>query len=96
MAAQRKVTCSGPLEPIEWNLYLMSKLGGDAPGQAAAMPLVVNDDVLLVLYGDNGGSGTPLGSFDELELLLLQAGLAMEKRLLEKRIEHYRKLRHGE
>ena len=95
-AANQKTTSSGPLEPIEWNLYLISKLGGQTPRQAVAMPLVVNNDVLLVLYGDNAGSTDPLGSFVGLELLLLQAGLAMEKRLLEKRIEHYRKLRHGE
>jgi hypothetical protein len=95
-AANQKTTSSGPLEPIEWNLYLISKLGGQTPQQAVAMPLVVNNDVLLVLYGDNAGSTDQLGSFVALELLLLQAGLAMEKRLLETRIEHYRKLRHGE
>ncbi|MDH3255140.1 MAG: DUF4388 domain-containing protein [Acidobacteriota bacterium] len=92
-AANSKAGHSGPLEPIEWNLYLMSKLGGNTPSETAALPLVVNDDVLLVLYGDNAGSDRPLGSLDELELLLIQAGLAMEKRLLEKRIEHYHKLR---
>jgi hypothetical protein len=94
-AADSKSSCSGPLEPIEWNLYLISKLGGDTPQEATAIPLIVNNDVLLVFYGDNAGSSGPLASFDELELLLLQAGLAMEKRLLEKRIEHYQKLRHG-
>jgi hypothetical protein len=95
-AAERKTAVSGPLDPIEWNLYLISKLGGDTPTEAVAIPLIVNSNVLLVLYGDNAGSDKPLGSFDELELLLLQAGLAMEKRLLEKRIEQYRKLRGGE
>ena len=96
LSSARKSAFSGPLEPIEWNLHLISKLGGDPPREAVAIPLMVNNNVLLVLYGDNGGSDKPLGSFDELELLLLQAGLAMEKRLLEKRIEQYRKLRDGE
>ena len=95
-AAEQKSAVSGPLDPIEWNLYLISKLGGDTPTEAVAIPLIVNSNVLLVLYGDNAGSDKPIGSFDELELLLLQAGLAMEKRLLEKRIEQYRKLRSGE
>jgi hypothetical protein len=95
-ASDRKSAFSGPLEPIEWNLYLISKLGGATPREAVAIPLLVNNNVLLVLYGDNAGSNRPVGSFDELELLLLQAGLAMEKRLLEKRIEQYRKFRGGE
>jgi hypothetical protein len=92
-AASTKGTYRGPLEPIEWNLFLISQLGGVTPGEVAAMPLVVNDDVLLVLYGDDGASGEPLGPLEALELLLSQAGLAMEKRLLEKRIEQYRRLR---
>ncbi len=92
-AAGRKATHSGLLEPIEWNLYLMSQLGGEPPGEAVAIPLIVNHRVLLVLYGDDGGGDRPLPPLDELEVLMLQVGLAMEKRLLEKRVEQFERLR---
>lgn len=92
-AANSHATKLGPLEPIEWNLYLVSHLGGEHPTEAAALPLVVNDETMLVLYGDNAGSGRPIGKLDDFELLLLQVGLAMEKQLLEKRLEQFEKLR---
>lgn len=92
-AADTKSTYRGPLEPIEWNLYLMSQLGGDPPSEAVAVPLVVNHRVLLVLYGDNRDSGAPLPALDELEVLMIQVGLAMEKKLLERRIEQFERLR---
>ena len=94
-AAGLKATCRGPLDPTEWNLYLISKLGGIPPGEAVALPMIVNQKVLLVLYGDDAGQGEPLPTLEDLELLVLQAGLAMEKTLLEKRIEQFEKLRTG-
>ena len=39
------------------------------------------------LYGDDAGSGKPIEQVDQLELLMLQAGLAMERHLLRKRLE---------
>ena len=57
------------------------------------MPLTVNEKVLLVLYADNLSEDAGAGWLEELELLMIQAGLAMEKDLLFKRIEHYENLR---
>ena len=92
-AADSKRPYRGRLHPTEWNHYLVSQLGGHSPTEALAIPLVVNDRVLLVFYGDNGAESEPLASSEELEVLMLQAGLAMEKKLLEKRLEQFRKLR---
>ncbi len=92
-AAGLKATFRGGLEPVEWNLYLISQLGGDHPTEAVALPLMVNQTVLLVLYGDNAPECQPIGPLHELELLMLQAGLAMEKRMLEQRVEQFNKLR---
>jgi hypothetical protein len=92
-AAEGRATQRGKLERLEWNLYLLSHLGGIQPTEAAALPLLVNGETMLVLYGDNAGHQRALGSLDDFELLLLQAGLAMEKQLLEKRIEQFEKLR---
>ncbi|MCP4200545.1 MAG: DUF4388 domain-containing protein [bacterium] len=92
-AAEGRTTQRGKMERLEWNLYLLSHLGGIQPTESAALPLLLNGETMLVLYGDNAGHARPIGSLDDFELLLLQAGLAMEKQLLEKRIEQFEKLR---
>lgn len=92
-AADSRETQRGKLERLEWNLYLLSHLGGVEPTDSAALPLLVNGETMLVLYGDNAGDSRPIGDLDDFELLLLQAGLAMEKQLLEKRLEQFEKLR---
>lgn len=86
-AADRQESYRGPLEDNEANRSLLAALGGARPTEVVAIPLVVNDLALLVLYGDNGASGEPIAQTDELELLMLQAGLAMERHLLRKRLE---------
>jgi hypothetical protein len=92
-SAGRKEALVEPLEETEWNTKLLEAIGGPAEGDSVAVPLVVNDRVLLVLYGDHLQGDLREGWLEELELLILQAGLAMEKDLLVKRIEHYENLR---
>ncbi len=41
----------------------------------------------LVLYGDNHPDGEPIGPTDELELVLLQTGVAMERAALAERVQ---------
>ena len=86
-AADRQESYRGPLEENDANRALLEALGGDPPKEVVAIPLVVNDLALLVLYGDDGGTGEPIEQVDQLELLMLQAGLAMERHLLRKRLE---------
>ena len=92
-AAERKEAVLEILSDSEWNQRILEALGGPAGGESLAVPLTVNDQVLLVLYGDQLADNLASGWLEELELLLLQAGLAMEKNLLSKRIEHYEALR---
>ncbi len=92
-AAESRAPRRGKLERLEWNLYLVSRLGGIQPSESAALPLIVNGETMMVLYGDNVGKDAPIDKLDDLEVLLLQVGLAMEKQLLEKRIEQFEKLR---
>jgi hypothetical protein len=91
--SQRKESVLGPIEPTLWNQSMLSAMGGPATTDSVAVPLTVNEKVLLVLYADNLSSDAGSGWLEELELLMLQAGLAMEKDLLYKRIEHYENLR---
>ncbi len=92
-AVERKGAYRGPLDLVEWNHYLIEQLGGHHPRDVLALPLLVNDAVLLVFYGDNLPGDEPIGPYNELELLMLQAGLAMEENLLEKRMEQFKRLR---
>jgi hypothetical protein len=91
--AERQEAFCGRIEETEWNQKLLEAIGGRAEGDSVAVPLTVNGKVMLVFYGDQTLGDLRQGWFEELELLILQAGLAMEKDLLVKRIEHYENLR---
>jgi hypothetical protein len=69
----------GPLEPTPLNLKLVKRLGGILPREAIAIPLVVRDEVRLVLYGDNGSEGHPIGPLDVLEGAVTRASRILER-----------------
>lgn len=82
-----------PLADTEGNRRLITGLGGDWHGHTVlAAPLVSSDRVAAILYGDNP-SGKPLGSTEGLEIFLQQAGLAMDRALLERKLEESRRRR---
>jgi len=68
----------GELAKTYWNDHLVWLLGGQRPADAVVVPLIVFGDVWLVFYGDNHPTGTPIGSLETLEVLMIYAGLAME------------------
>jgi CheY-like chemotaxis protein len=70
----------------EWNRYLLSQLGGD-PVEVFLGPIISEGKVVAVLYGDNLPEKAPIGDTDALEIFLSQAGLAMEKALLLRRLK---------
>lgn len=85
---ETRETFRGPLEETFWNTYLAGKLGGGhRPRRAAVLPLVVDDRVELLLYGDNEPGDEPLPDLEPLEVLLIEAGLALEKASLEARLQ---------
>ena len=81
----------GPLESNECNNYLANELGGVQPDTVLALPLVVDGKVVLVVYGDNQPERHPIKGVDTLEIFMNQAGMALEKALLEKRIAELQK-----
>jgi hypothetical protein len=83
----------GPLEPNECNDYLMSELGGSKPQSVMAIPLIVDGKIALIVYGDNAPDQKPISGMDTLEIFMNQAGMALEKALLEKRITELQKER---
>lgn len=70
----------------EWSRHLLSQLGGD-PVEVFLGPIVSEGKVVAVLYGDNLPEKAPIGDTDALEIFLSQAGLAMEKALLLRRLK---------
>lgn len=70
----------------EWNEYFFKQMGGKKPTEVFVGPLISEGRVVAVLYGDNLDDDKPIGDTESLEIFLSQAGLAMEKALLERRM----------
>jgi CheY-like chemotaxis protein len=76
------------LAPAErtWDNYLINQFGGQRPQEIFLGPLISEGRVVAILYGDNLPEQKPVGDTEALEIFLSQAGLAMEKALLERRL----------
>ena len=83
----------GPLEKNRWNDYLVEQLGGQIPPEVILIPMTVNGSVMITFYGDNLPDKDPIRPTDDLELLMTQVGLDMERTLLETRIKSFEKKR---
>jgi GAF domain-containing protein len=60
-------------------------------------PLLNNGEVLAILYGDNAGTGKPLGKLRGLELFMAQATVALENIFLQRKLRDFEiRLRGGE
>jgi len=81
----------GELEQNECNAYLTTELGGTVPDSVLAIPLIVDGKIALVVYGDNLPDHRPIRGVDTLEIFMNQAGMALEKALLEKRLAELQK-----
>lgn len=73
-------------EDSSWNTYFFEQLGSGQPAEVFVGPLVSEGRVVALLYGDNLPDHSPIGDTETLEIFLSQAGLAMEKALLERRM----------
>lgn len=82
-----------PLTDSPVNRALVERLGGGwHGGEVVVAPLTSAGRVAAVLVGDNP-SGRPLGPTEGLEIFLQQAGLAMDRALLERRLEESKRSR---
>lgn len=73
-------------EPAVWNRYLFEQLGPEIPDEVFVGPIVSDGRVVAILYGDNLPDKKPIGGTEALEIFLSQAGVAMEKALLERKL----------
>jgi hypothetical protein len=79
-------TFHGHLERCPWNNYLVDQLGGLMPPEVVVTPIVVSGAVSAVFYGDNLPGGHPITSIHGLELLMIEAGLAIERNVLAEKL----------
>jgi Domain of unknown function (DUF4388) len=76
-----------------WDEYLIEEMGGTEPPEYFLVPLISNGKVAAMLYGDNLPEGRPIPNITGLEIFVHQAGLAMEKALLERKLMELERLR---
>jgi GAF domain-containing protein len=65
----------------------MQELGGVWPSEVAVFPIVAEGRVVAFLYCDNFSTGTSTTETEGLEIFISHAGLALEKSLLQRRIQ---------
>lgn len=83
---KHRAAVKGPLGDSRWDAYLVDKLGGDRPAEVFCAPISSGATIAAVLYADNAPEDTPIGDTEALEIFLHQAGIQMEKALLERKI----------
>ena len=82
----RRAAYRGPLGEARWDARLVEALGGHRPAEVFCAPIASGTTVAALLYADNAPDDAPIGDTEALEIFLHQAGLQMEKALLERRI----------
>jgi len=70
-----------------WNARLLATLGDGTPAEIFLGPILSEGKVVAILYGDNLPEARPIADTEALEIFLSQAGLAMEKALLQRRLK---------
>jgi len=83
----------GTVEKDEATRYLLNELGGNWPSEAALFPTVAEGQVIALLYADTLATGVAIAETEGLEIFISQAGLALEKALLQRRIQEMEKER---
>ena len=71
----------------EWDNYLIGQLGGERPHEIFIGPIRSEGSVVAVIYGDNLPDQIAVGDTESLEIFLSQAGMAMERALIERRLK---------
>lgn len=80
--ASRAPLCAAPVGDGDHRLAV--RLGSGIPDQAYLAPIESSGEVVVVLYADNLPGGEPLGDTSALEVVLHQAGLALDRAVLER------------
>lgn len=72
--------------PTVLDTHIFEQLGGGIPEEVFIGPIISQSRVIGFLYGDNLPDQRPVGDLESLVIFLSQAGIAMEKSLLERQL----------
>ncbi|HYQ48018.1 MAG TPA: DUF4388 domain-containing protein [Thermodesulfovibrionales bacterium] len=86
-----QIAYKGELEKDAVTQYFMEEIGDAWPPEAVFLPVVAEGKVVAVLYCDNALSRDPIGETEGLEIFVSHAGLALEKSLLQRRLQEMEK-----
>jgi two-component system chemotaxis response regulator CheY len=67
-------------------MTLYAAIGKGRATECVLLPMLNNSDLLVILYGDNAGSGRPIGKLRGLELFMIQAGMTLENTFLHQKL----------
>ncbi len=84
---EEQLTVKAAPNGSKWTAYLFDQLGGGIPGEFFLGPIISEGKVVALLYGDNMPEIRNIGDTDTLEIFLSQAGMAMEKALLQRKLK---------
>lgn len=79
----------GPLEKDSILETIIQETGGKWPDEAGLFPIIAEERTVALLYCDNIQTGEKFGVTEGLEIFIDQAGLALEKSLLQRRIQEF-------
>lgn len=77
----------GVLEKDDVTQKLVDVIGGSWPSAVAVFPIIAEGKVVALLYCDNSPESESLPETEGLEIFINHAGLALEKSLLQRRIQ---------
>ena len=77
----------GPVQPTPVNGRFLKLLGGQKPNNVFIIPVVVNEKVVYILYGDNGGGEFVPPNAPELQILAYQIPRALEMLIKRKKAQ---------
>ena len=83
---EKRCPLKGKPDDSPWSDFFLQQLGEARPLEAFVGPIVSEGKVVALLYGDNLPRQRRIGDTDALEIFLGQAGIAMEKALLQRRL----------
>lgn len=81
----------GRLEKDPITEAMIRELGGGWPHEVIFFPVITEGKVVALLYADNALSGDPFSETEGLEIFISQAGLALEKSLLQRKLQELQK-----
>jgi len=76
----------GAFESDEVTKLMTDEFGGLTPSECVVFPVIAEGRAVALLYCDNAVSGAPQAETEGLEIFISHAGLALEKSLLQRRL----------